>query len=766
MKPLANRRKSAEKEQTKPAPEKVVASPRVLSGRRKWLFRFLAAVVVPLVLLGSLEGVLRLMGYGFTPAFFKTAWIGGRRCLVENDEFSRSFFPRRLARFPAPVAMPAEKMPGTCRIFIFGESAALGDPQPNFGAGCYLETLLANRFPEAKFEVINTAITAINSHAILPIARECANHAGDIWIIYMGNNEMVGPFGAATVFGARAPPLWVVRSHLALQRLRVGQLLLELARKLTEGRQAGSWHGMEMFLHNRLEPSDPRKERVYKNFRRNLADIVQVGLGSGASVVLSTVAVNLKDCPPFASVSGDALGPGRRERYEKWIEEAAAATGQGRFGDAQTGYEQAAQVCPDSAEAQFALGTCLAHQNKTAAARPHFLQAVDDDLLPFRADSRINDLTRDVARQHANKRLLLCDAGEALSVKTEDRIVGEESFYEHVHLNPNGNYWLGRAWAEAVEKHLSPALKGGTMPSWASREQCDQALGLTDWNRVAIMEEILRRIQRPPFEQQLGSAQRVVRLRAQIEDLRHGLTIEAAKSAREVYSVALQRTPENYRVHANYAEFLEASREWPQAVTERKRVCELIPHYYFAHYTLGMALKDAGALTEARATFLKASALNPDLGEIRLELGMVYARQAEWELARRALVEAGRLSPEEPRTPLYLGEVLWKLDRRDEALASLREAIRLAPSEWQPHYRLAGDLAQQGDLSQAMAEYQEALRLNPTNVKSKLGLAGVLLNLGRQPEAVRQVEEALNLEPNNTQALEMRRMLARPASSP
>src|SRR5436190_17318735 len=109
MKPPANRRKSAKKEQTKLAPEKVAAAPRVRSGRRKWLFRFLAAVVVPLVVLGSLEGVLRLMGYGFTPAFFKTAWIGGRRCLVENDEFSRSFFPRKLARFLAPIVMPVEK---------------------------------------------------------------------------------------------------------------------------------------------------------------------------------------------------------------------------------------------------------------------------------------------------------------------------------------------------------------------------------------------------------------------------------------------------------------------------------------------------------------------------------------------------------------------------------------------------------------------------------------------------------------------------------
>jgi hypothetical protein len=105
----------------------------------------------------------------------------------------------------------------------------LGDPRPNYGAGSYLEVLLAERFPQAKFEIINTSVTAINSHAILPIARECADHAGDLWIIYMGNNEMVGPFGAATVFGTRSPPLWWVRMQLALRKWRLSQSLLAMA---------------------------------------------------------------------------------------------------------------------------------------------------------------------------------------------------------------------------------------------------------------------------------------------------------------------------------------------------------------------------------------------------------------------------------------------------------------------------------------------------------------------------------------------------------
>src|SRR5439155_8866500 len=126
----------------------------------------------------------------------------------------------------------------------------LGDPEPAFGMGRYLQALLSERYPKTRFEVIPAAMTAINSHAVLPIARECARHEGDLWIVYMGNNEMIGPFGAISVFGSQAPPLWYVRLSLEVQRTRVGQLLVSLGRKLTghAGEHGPSWCGMQVFL--------------------------------------------------------------------------------------------------------------------------------------------------------------------------------------------------------------------------------------------------------------------------------------------------------------------------------------------------------------------------------------------------------------------------------------------------------------------------------------------------------------------------------------
>ncbi len=309
MRKNSKKQKAGRKPDLTPVPAKRrVAGPSVpLSSGRKWLFRFLAAVVLPLLLLGGSELGVRMAGYGYDTGFFKKIRVAGKEYYVNNTDFSLRFFPASLARCPDPFIFPVEKPPGTIRIFIFGESAAMGDPQPAYAASRYLEVLLRNRFPGGKFEVINLGITAIDSHVILPIARDCGRAGGDYWIIYMGNNEMVGPYGAVTVFGAQAVPRAAVAFNLEVQKSRLGQLLVAGLRKLGGKSKHAAWGGMEMFLGNTIAPDDPRKTTVYRNFTANLQDIIGAGLKSRAKVILNTVSVNLKDCPPFASVADPHL---------------------------------------------------------------------------------------------------------------------------------------------------------------------------------------------------------------------------------------------------------------------------------------------------------------------------------------------------------------------------------------------------------------------------------------------------------------------------
>ena len=195
-----------------------------ISPRRRWCYRFVA-LLLPLVLLGLLEAALRVTGYGFRTAFFLKVKEQNRAMLVDNPRFGWRFFPPAVARAPRPLYLAPQKPPGTVRIFVFGESAAMGDPEPAYGFARQLERLLQARHPEQKVEVVNVAMTAINSHVIRQIARDCQPLQGDFWLVYAGNNEVIGPFGAGTIFGRQAPSRATVRLILALKTTRVGQLV-------------------------------------------------------------------------------------------------------------------------------------------------------------------------------------------------------------------------------------------------------------------------------------------------------------------------------------------------------------------------------------------------------------------------------------------------------------------------------------------------------------------------------------------------------------
>src|SRR6476620_783706 len=161
---------------------------------RLWVFRVVTAIGVPLVLLIAVESGLRLFGFGYQTDFTVPCHVQGRSAFCDNDHFTWQFFPPGLFRLPSTFAIPAEKPPGTFRIFIVGESAAQGDPEPSYAFGRYLEVMLRERFPGVRFEVINTAITATNSHVLLPVVRDLARHKGDLFVLYIGNNEVVGPY--------------------------------------------------------------------------------------------------------------------------------------------------------------------------------------------------------------------------------------------------------------------------------------------------------------------------------------------------------------------------------------------------------------------------------------------------------------------------------------------------------------------------------------------------------------------------------------------
>src|SRR5262249_34563275 len=109
---------------------------------QRWIARIVLAVLMPLLFLVIIELGIPIAGFGYNPNVFLRTQISGKDYFVTNEKFGWRFFPRQVARTPLPLRMAAAKSTNEYRIFLFGESAALGDPDPSFGMGRYLEVLL------------------------------------------------------------------------------------------------------------------------------------------------------------------------------------------------------------------------------------------------------------------------------------------------------------------------------------------------------------------------------------------------------------------------------------------------------------------------------------------------------------------------------------------------------------------------------------------------------------------------------------------------
>ena len=734
----------AKKSTRKPAKAPLPASPA-----KTWLFRLAALVLVPIIVLGVAESAFRLAGYGYNTGFWERAEIGGKNYFVNNEEFSLRFFPPQLARWAHPVRIAAEKPPNTFRIFIMGESAAQGDPEPAFGAGRYLEALLRERYPAMNFEVANVSFTAINSHVILPIARDCADYQGDLWIVYMGNNEMVGPFGAATVFGLQAPPLPLVRANLALQRLRFGQWMINLARKIKSNGAADSGEGWKCSWGTSFPLQPPAGRSFTAISRPNLRDIVKAGLDSGAKILLNTVAVNLKDCPPFASLPDPRLSSSDHQACDQLYAQGTNAQGHGLFAQAAHAYEQAAAIDPSRPDLQYRWAECLAGLANAAAAS-HFQAACDCDALPFRADSRLNAIIRATAQRQSNPNLVLCDAAAAF----ENQPTAANPFYEHVHFNFDGNYRLARIWAARTEQLLPAEVRKQPAGNWASQELCERRLGLTDQYRCAIVEGVIGRMRQPPLNGQENNDERIAALESRVKQWRQAMGQDAPAQARQICADAIARAPDDYILHEIFGAFLQGIGDFKTAAQEWHTASQLMPRDRFAFLAEGEALERTGQLEQARDALREAAALYPRWVDPWAELGKVDLIENNPAAALDNYKRALQIDPKNPRLCFYMGKALSKLGRSPESVEWFRRALQIRPEFVDAHFALGSELGLLGRIPDAKVEFEETVRLQPGYVPGHLNLGVSLLKLD-QPEAAReQFIEALRLDPNNKFARE------------
>jgi len=706
----------------------------------------------PVLFFALLELGLRLAGFGHPTAFLLPSSNQGLKTLVQNNQFGWRFFGARMSRLPHPMSIPREKAPGTIRVFVFGESAAFGDPQPRFGLPRLLQAMLELRHPTRKFEVINAAMTGIDSDVVVPIARDCARAGGDVWVIYMGNNEVVGPFGAGTVFGPQAPPWPLIRASLAVKATRTGQLLDSLREALQKPPPGKSeWGGMMMFLNQQVRAGDPRMANVYHTFERNLADIIRAGQDSGARVVLSTVAVNLRDCAPFASLHREDLTETQQAKWENLFRAGVAVQQAAQWEAAEVQFRAAAQIDDTFAELRFRLGQCALARGQVAEARNQLASARDWDTLRFRCDSRLNALIRGAAANPYREGILLADSERELAAASTDGIPGADAFYEHVHLTFAGNYIVARAIAEKVEALLPPDRAASLRP-WPEKAECARRLAWTDRARQLALSEILGRLTDPPFTLQSNHGEQLRRLTQMARTLPPTDSPEALREARSVCEAAVQAWPEDALIYQQLAELTQAEQDWAGAAACATRSLALLPSNQECWLLLGLALAQERKYEEAKDAFRRVCELDPQDVWGRQNLAICLGKLGRRDEAASQFKRALALKPRFGLAWLGLGQLYEEMGRSGEAAECYRKALANPIHRASELTTLARFCQSRGWFEAAGTNYAEAIELSPSDAGLRVEAGCALAALGHHEEAARRFAEAIQLSPGSGQA--------------
>jgi len=711
---------------------------------RLWLFRLVAVVGVPALFVLLLELALRVMGVGSPTSFLVDDPVG--EGVVPNERFGWRYFPPALARTPVAQAIATPKPADTYRIVILGGSAALGTPDDAFGMGRFLEILLQDRSPRQRIEVVNAAMTAINSHVVRVIASELDRLEPDAVVVYLGNNEVVGPHGAGTVFSGFGESLTLIRFGGWLRATRIGQVVTTVAGRVSRGEGAGEWGGMRMFLRNVVPAHDPRLETVIAHFDANLRAIVFRARDAGARVVLSTVVTNLRDTAPLASVPGEGVDPAQTDAARMRFDEGEAHLRAGEGRAAYDAYAASLELDPGQANPHFRLGQLRAIAGDPDRARERFVRARDLDALRFRADSRINATIREVGAE-AGAGVILIDPVEAI-LRTS--IPGDDLLYEHVHLTPEGNHRVARMVAEALRGDVPGALPGELLPI----DEATSRLGLGPWAMSRMLETILGTTSRPPFTDQLDHGATLARRRRALESLNAtARSPEGLRAAHARITAALAARPRDLWLREKRAELLTEMEALEEAAAAWEELAERFPRKVDWQERLAAVLARQGRTPEALAAYARVLEVNPYYGAIHAAVGRLHARTGDPDAALAAFDRALALTPEDEPTRLERARLWFERGRDDEAARELRAMLEANPARAEAAHLLARHRAEAGDRDGAIAILARAIDARPDDVRLRSMRAMLQVEAGRLDGAEADFRALVALDSTDVRAL-------------
>lgn len=396
--------------------ERSKTSKNTTTHKHRLLFK-LITVFIPLLILLVFEGVLRLAGYGDNLSLFiRNPKDGYNNYMIVNPEIGKKYFQKFEYTAPANDIFSIKKPENTFRVFVMGSSTVYGFPYDrNLMFSRILHKQLEDAYPDKNIEVVNTAITAINSFTLLDFASQILDYEPDAVLIYAGHNEFYGAFGTGsneTMSRNRN----LTRLHLAMMDSRLYQLLRNTIAGVAQnmaGRKNNEPHGTlmkRMVADKEILYNSKEYQLAIRRYKENISDMLEKFREKKVPVFFSEVVCNLSGMEPFYSIQNDTL-------------------------------EAAAEV--------FQKARVAEKKNNFDTALKQYKRARDLDVIRFRASEDINRIIDELA---GDFNLYLVQMDSVFQQHSPNRLPGNNLFTEHVHPNIDGNFLMAETFLNELRR--------------------------------------------------------------------------------------------------------------------------------------------------------------------------------------------------------------------------------------------------------------------------------------------------------------------------
>jgi tetratricopeptide (TPR) repeat protein len=383
-----------------------------LSNGRKRIFSIIS-ILLPFIFLILLEIILRVTGYGDNHSLFITHPDEGfENYYVVNPEIGKKYFQKMEYSAPAKDRFLKKKPDDVFRIFVMGSSSVVGFPYDNnIMFSRILSERLHDAYPGKKIEMVNTAITAINSFTLADFMPQIIEQKPDAILIYAGHNEFYGAFGVGSNEAFFHSPA-LIKMHLNLMNYRVYQLVVNTMVHVTSMFKSSDQKRGTLMSRMVKDVDIIYGSKTYKeglnNYEQNMSAMLELAKKKNIPVFFSDMVSNLKNVKPFKSIASGEL------------------KGADEYFNAAKQYEQ---------------------QGNMQKAKENYLLARDYDCIRFRASSDINAIIKKLADKYQAH---FVPTYELFNHKSPNGIVGNNLLTEHVHPNIEGYFLLSESFYNAI----------------------------------------------------------------------------------------------------------------------------------------------------------------------------------------------------------------------------------------------------------------------------------------------------------------------------